>query len=269
MSYPPVRQRLMAPSLFSAVSHPHDPPEETSAGASSPESSSPTGGPGAPNGEENALKRLSGVLTRRLGTLTSTISGYADLLMDARDDRERREIAMELFEASGKINDLLSDLRHYSRSLEPAPRSVPVSGVAQGAVHLLGDVNRERVRTEVEPSADGTVRADPRLLRQALLNLLQNALEASGPAGEVRLRAVRRDSEDEAADSALAFEVWNEGEIEQDDPAVLFEPFYSTHPRRLGLGLPIAAHIAARHEGTLTLTTNSVEEGGTCFTLRL
>ena len=63
--------------------------------------------------------------------------------------------------------------------------------------------------------------------------------------------------------------VWNDGEIELDDPSVVFQPFYSARPQHLGLGLPIAAHIAEQHDGSLRLSTNSVADGGTCFTLQV
>ncbi len=217
--------------------------------------------------QQDALKQLSSVLTRRLGTLTSTISGYADLLVDTQGDQEQRELAMKVLEATDQINDLLADLRHYSRSMEPAFRPVSVPEVARSAIRLLSTHDRERICQKVEPPADREIEADPRLLRQALLNLLQNALEATDATTDVLLRVAGDDPK--APDPAVAFEVWNDGEIDLDAPRALFQPFYTTRPQRLGLGLPIAAHIAAEHEGTVQLTTNSVAEGGTCFTLRI
>lgn len=217
--------------------------------------------------QRDALKQLSCVLTRHLGTLTSTISGYADLLVDAQDDQEQREIAMNLMDASTRIDDLLADLRHYSRSLDPAPRTVPIPEIVNGTVHLLEEDERDRVCQRVEPPAAREIEADPRLLRQALLNLLKNALDASSDAEDVLFRATLND--DEETGTAVAFEVWNDGEISVEDPAELFQPFYTTRPQRLGLGLPIATHIAAQHDGIVHLATNSAEDGGTCFTLRI
>jgi signal transduction histidine kinase len=202
-----------------------------------------------------------------LGTLTSTISGYADLLVDAHDEQDQREIAMNLMEASTRIDDLLADLRHYSRSLDPVPRSVSIPEIVKQSVHLLDDEERDRVCRKVEPTAARDIDADPRLVRQALLNLLKNALEASEDSEDVLLRATS--DNDDQLDTTVAFEVWNDGEISVDDPGELFQPFYSTRPQRLGLGLPIATHIAAQHGGTVQLTTNSAADGGTCFTLRI
>jgi len=222
--------------------------------------------PFATASQRDAVRKLTGVLTHHLGTLTSTISGYADLLVDDRPDQEQREIAMNVLEASTRISDLLADLQHYSRSLEPAPRPVSVQQIAQGAVHLLSADQQERVCHRVEPSAPEQIEADPRLLRQALLNLLQNALEASDASDDVLLR-VTDNGTTEA--TTVAFEVWNDGEIARDDPAELFQPFYSTRPQRLGLGLPIATHIAKQHGGAVQLAANNAAEGGTCFVLQI
>jgi len=217
--------------------------------------------------QHEALKQLSCVLTRHLGTLTSTISGYADLLVDVHDEQDQREIALNLMEASTRIDDLLADLRHYSRSLEPAPRTVSIPKIVKGSVHLLSEDEQNCMCWRVEPPAAREIEADPRLVRQALLNLLKNALEASDNSEDVLLRAISDD--DNRLDTTVAFEIWNDGEISVDDPAELFQPFYSTRPQRLGLGLPIAAQIADQHGGTVELSTNSAENGGTCFTLRI
>lgn len=103
------------------------------------------------------MKRLVGVLANQLGTLTSTISGYADLLVEDRPPQEQREIAMNVLEASTRIDDLIADLQHYSRSLEPVARPVPASHVARGAVHLLDSEQRDRVRHRIEPDRKSVV----------------------------------------------------------------------------------------------------------------
>jgi len=223
----------------------------------------------SPAGEhDEALKHLTAVLTRHLAPLTDTIARHADCLVDAPDPKRRRESAMDVLAASARIDDVLAALRHYSRPVDASAQRVPVADVVEDTVSLLDDTAQTRVRTKVEPEADGPIDADPALLRQALLNLLKNALEATTAPETVLLRAARADAASDAAPQ-VAFEVWNDGEIELDDPSVVFQPFYSARPQHLGLGLPIAAHIAEQHDGSLRLSTNSVADGGTCFTLQV
>ena len=237
-------------------------PPSGAEGSDDAASSTPAGG------HDEALKHLTSVLTRHLAPITDTIARHADRLVDAPDPKCRRESAMDVLAASARIDDVLAALRHYSRPVDASAQRVPVADVVEDTVCLLDDPAQARVRTKVEPEADGSLDADPALLRQALLNLLTNALEATTAPQTVLLRAARADA---AADAApqVAFEVWNDGEIDLDDPSVVFQPFYSARPQHLGLGLPIAAHIAEQHGGSLRLSTNSVADGGTCFTLQV
>ena len=213
--------------------------------------------------DRDALQQLAALLSHRLGSLTSTISGYADLLVDTPSVKEQRKIAMNVLEASMQIDDLLADLKYYSRPLDPVLRAAALQTVVRDTVDLLDRAERERVYWVVDDAAPREIEADPRLLRQALLSLLHNALEASEPSSIVRLN-VNAD-----ASGTLSFDVWNEGEIDLPDPQAVFRPFFTTHAQRLGLGLPIASHIAEQHGGALHLKCNSTDDGGTCFSFRI
>jgi signal transduction histidine kinase len=212
------------------------------------------------------LQQLAAVLSHRLGSLTSTIAGYADLLVDTPSVSEQRAIAMNVLEASKQIDDLLADLKYFSSPMEPVMRPVDVRTVVRETADLVEPGARARVKWAVKPDAASEIRADPRLLRQALFSLLQNALEAGASSTVVRLHAV---APDDASPFALSFDVWNEGEVGLHDPEDMFRPFFTTHAQRLGLGLPIATRIAEQHGGTVALTVNEAAAGGTCFSLRL
>jgi signal transduction histidine kinase len=90
-----------------------------------------------------------------------------------------------------------------------------------------------------------TVRVDLESLRAAVLNLVTNAIEAAGPGGEVTLRTIREEG-------MLGIEVGDNG---QGPPAhvadTLFEPFVSSKPEGVGLGLALARQVAVDHGGTL------------------
>jgi signal transduction histidine kinase len=106
--------------------------------------------------------------------------------------------------------------------------------------------------------------ADPGLLRQALLALLQNAFDASPAGKQVVLRVLC-----DARRRAVCFNVWNEGVILLHDAETkVFEPFFTTKARNLGIGLPLARRIAETHGGSLYLAANDALQG-TCFTLEL
>jgi signal transduction histidine kinase len=107
----------------------------------------------------------------------------------------------------------------------------------------------------VEVAGDVTLWADQRKLKQVLINLLQNALEAS-PAGSTVTLAVREEGRD------VVFEVRDEGE--GIDPVVadrLFVVGATTKPTGSGLGLVIARGIAEQHGGSLELRARTDRSG--------
>jgi signal transduction histidine kinase len=90
-------------------------------------------------------------------------------------------------------------------------------------------------------------------MRQVLLNLLTNsveALSASGADGVVRV-ITRRDA------SRVRLEVHDDGPgIPPEEASKIFEPFHSTKPRGSGLGLPISVQILEDHGGSLVIRSD-------------
>jgi two-component system sensor kinase FixL len=99
-------------------------------------------------------------------------------------------------------------------------------------------------------------------VEQAIANLVLNAIEAVPPGrGEVAVALRRRGDR-----AAIAVEDNGPG-VSPEIAARLFEPFETTKPRGMGLGLPLAKEIATRHGGALTWTP--LGQGGTRFELEL
>ena len=109
---------------------------------------------------------------------------------------------------------------------------------------------------------DALALGDAPKLRQVVFNLMKNAVEAAGPAGEVDVadRAAR-----ETVEVAVARQ--RAGSRAADARARLFEPFFTTKPAGTGLGLAVSRAIARAHGGDIELEER--ERGGAVFTLRL
>jgi signal transduction histidine kinase len=90
------------------------------------------------------------------------------------------------------------------------------------------------------------VDGDPVQLRQVFVNLLSNAVEASGAAGEVRVAAARRDG----ATFELAVEDAGPG-VDATTARRLFEPLITTKDHGIGLGLALVKRIVERHGGNV------------------
>jgi signal transduction histidine kinase len=120
------------------------------------------------------------------------------------------------------------------------------------------------------PSGRTLVEADPGQIRQVLLNLVMNALDASPEGGtvEVAVEADARGPEPDASPGWLVVRVTDEGAgLPRDLGERIFEPFVSTRETGLGLGLPISRRIVAEHGGTISAADRPV--GGAEFTVHL
>ncbi|MFO0629260.1 MAG: protoglobin domain-containing protein [Polyangiales bacterium] len=159
-------------------------------------------------------------------------------------------------------NRIINNLLDMVRERPGAPRALDLAEVIQGAVDDLGAV--EGARVSVTLPADGArlqVYADPDHVRQILVNLLANALDAAGPAGRVALRVAR----DERGTLLR---------VNDDGPGIdarvrhrLFEPLVTTKTRGIGLGLALCRRLAERNGGSLALSAGELP--GAAFDLRL
>ncbi len=107
----------------------------------------------------------------------------------------------------------------------------------------------------------GTIWLDREQIRRALLNLLDNAVEATDPPGQVTVAA-------QAVDGHLEIQVADTGRgIPPAARDKLFLPYFSTKGRGTGLGLAIVHRIVSDHHGSIRVDDNRPR--GTVFTLEL
>jgi len=179
------------------------------------------------------------------GTL-ATLAARDPLPEDWREDfRGGLELIGHRAEALGRF---LSSYSRLARLPPPQPRAVELSTLVAKVAKL-----EQRLAITVETGEPLTVEADPDQLEQALINLLHNAVEATLPAGGVRLRWRREDGR-----AVIELEDDGPGPPPSDN---LFVPFFTTKPGGSGIGLALARQIAEAHEGGVTLAARAGERG--------
>jgi signal transduction histidine kinase len=184
----------------------------------------------------------------RLYTLDKRIKGNQPALSDTAI------ISSEI----NRLERIVQEVLQFARPAEPkfvaAPADAPLREVQ---ALLAAPLEKQGVKLVCEPGPDLRVRMDPALIKQVLVNLVNNAAEAIEAGGTVTLRA-RADHlklGGRLSDVAV-LEVIDTGKgIPPDVEARLFDPFFSTKEGGTGLGLAIAARVVEKHAGALEYQT--------------
>jgi signal transduction histidine kinase len=150
----------------------------------------------------------------------------------------------------------------------PRPRPAPVdlARLIHEALHLYRDL-KPGVEVAAEVDADlAPAWLDGEQIRRALINLLDNAVEATDAPGRVTVAARRVGVN--GSPGPLEIQVADTGRgIPPEAKEKLFLPYYSTKGRGTGLGLAIVHRIIAEHHGTIRVEDNTPR--GTVFTMEL
>ena len=161
-----------------------------------------------------------------------------------------------------RLEHLLEDFLQFARPREMTGRPVALAEPVEAVLGLLAsDAERRQIGLEKDLEPGLLVSGDPDRLRQVLMNLALNALEATPAAGRVRVSA-----HGEREEVVLSVEDSGRGILEEARGRI-FEPFFTTKPSGSGLGLPIVHAIITQHGGTITADRSPL--GGARFEIRM
>jgi signal transduction histidine kinase len=163
-----------------------------------------------------------------------------------------------------RLEHLVKDFLAFAKPQVLEPQPGDLNRVVEAVLTLVAvEANRAHVlvHRRLDPSL-GLVPLEEQSIKQLVLNLTRNAIEALQPQGGGTLTVVTRPVEDSAA---VALDVIDDGPgFDQSMP--IFDAFYTTKEGGTGLGLSIAHRIVTEHGGTIGVETRP---GNTCFTIRL
>jgi signal transduction histidine kinase len=179
-----------------------------------------------------------------------------------------------------RLEQLTTTFLDFARPPRPEKRVLDAGALLEGAADLVSSrAAQQDVRIDCElPEAPVWLEADAGQLRQVVLNLLLNALDALGEGGTVRLRLEAPASDGAGPESLpgragpapfLAIRVADTGPGLPEGLAdeAIFEPFVSTKLTGVGLGLSVCRRIVEAHGGEITATDRP--GGGAEFSVRL
>lgn len=197
-----------------------------------------------------SLESLSSRLAHELKNPLVAVKGLSQLLArNAPDDRTRERLAVIASEVT-RMEEILRDYLSFSRPLEV----IEAGPVELGALvdDVLGVLEARAANAEVhllrEPGA-ATVVGDRRRLKEALLNLVANAIEATPAGGSVRVGAG-------PLEGGAFVRVRDSGRgMSPEALAKLGTPFFTTRAGGTGLGVMLARNVFRQHGGDVTYSS--------------
>lgn len=222
-----------------------------------------------------ALGTMVGGVAHEVRNPLHVISGFAELLQrevpaESRAARHASRIRAAVADLDAIVASMLGVAGQGRLSLERTPvRSIVEAAVEAACVSVADDagdgVRRAACSQEITLQvADIVADVDPIELRQALRNLVANALQVQPRAARV-LVVTELDP-----DGALVVRVDDAGPGVPDSAREhLFDPFYTTRASGTGLGLALVRRIAELHGGTLECLPQPSALGGASFRLRI
>jgi signal transduction histidine kinase len=201
-----------------------------------------------------ALGQLSAGLAHEVRTPLASIAGAAGILQrNPRLEKKDAECLGIITKECQRLSCLVTHFLDFARPRTPNYQSTDVGTVIESVVELAAHAVGQKpiaLRRSVSQQV-GTIECDPELLKQVLLNLVINAVQATPDGGEVLVAARPRDGR-------VLIEVRDEGcGISAADRDKIFDPFFTTKENGTGLGLSVAHQIVEQHGGILTAENNA------------
>ena len=217
------------------------------------------------------LTQFSDDLAHEIRTPLNNLMGGAEVaLRQARSPEEYRDTLSSMLEEAHRLRRMVDQLLFLSRAgqQESSLKRIELDARQEAvAVAEFFGVSAEEKEITLAVDGEASVFADRDLLRRALSNLVDNALQHTPAGGSVRIAV-------SAAAAGTRIEVHDTGGgIEARHLSRIFDRFYrvddarSRHPEGTGLGLSIVKSIVELHRGTVTVS--STPRQGSVFTIEL
>ena len=209
-----------------------------------------------------SLGELAAGVAHHVRTPLTTISGYLQIMLGRLQDDQytvRRDVLETLLGEVSYINGVVKELILFAKPPIQKRPGVEINRLVEEALLLtFTQVGGEKINIQKQLAKElPLITADDNLIKQAMVNIIQNAIESMPEEGTLNVKSWLNV---DLSMLVIAINDTGAGVVSEILPRV-FEPFYTTKADRMGLGLPIANRIVAEHGGFVNISPR--ETGGT------
>lgn len=219
------------------------------------------------------MGQLSATIAHEIRNPLASIRGAVQEIVRALDVPENKKILLEIvLSESDRLDQIITDFLHFARMRPPGLVRTDMKRVLSDVRYLLTSRPESRdVQISVAGETGDPIAVDPEQLRQLLLNLGLNALQAmeGGTRKQLRIHATRQSHTpmnsgydatrlmDRLDRPAIVVAVEDSGAgMTPEILRQVFEPFFTTKPAGTGLGLAIVERIVHQHDGMIAVESS-------------
>jgi len=210
------------------------------------------------------LGELASGMAHEIRNPLGSIQGSLEILKeDYKEGDKKAEFLNILFKEIKRLNRVVTDFLSYARPTQPALVDCDLNQLISESISIIKpEADKKQIRLNLHSvSKLPQIQADSSQLKQALLNLLLNSLQAIEKSGEISITS-------ETSNGWISVEIKDTGPgISPENLSRVFTPFFTTKKEGVGLGLGIVERIVQNHKGKITV--ESRPEQGTVFTIKL
>jgi signal transduction histidine kinase len=196
------------------------------------------------------LGEMSAGIAHEFKNALATISGYAQMIRSEAPAGDIGDSATRILEQTRALTHVVTEFLRFAKPLEISYETVAIQAIVERvAAELQESIPECAIVTE---GAFTDVPGDEALLRQALINLVRNGVEAARDAGNSPRVVISGTLEELAGHSWQRIRVADNGAgIPERDLPKVFLPFFTTKSEGTGLGLAVVQKVTLQHGGSI------------------
>ena len=209
-----------------------------------------------------AIGEMAAGIAHELRTPLTSIRGFVQYLQGSSDPKEWQEYGGIIVREVDGLNRIVSELLDLVRPQPLHPMPTDLNQLVRETMLLArDDASDPRIAFVLELEDNlPRIEVDRGQIKQVLLNIIVNGIQAISGTGEIHVRTMAKSAEE------VSLSIADNGcGIPENIRDRIFDPFFSTKPTGTGLGMAIARRIVDSHHGTIEI--DSAEGNGTTVTL--